>query len=49
MTDMCICPRCKGKGDEWYPNGPDDYFHDICSLCDGTGLIEQDKGAQDDS
>jgi hypothetical protein len=30
---MNECKRCKGKGWILVPNGPDDYEHDFCPVC----------------
>ena len=36
------CPYCKGKGQVWSQNGPDDVFHDVCDMCNGAGEIGTD-------
>jgi DnaJ-class molecular chaperone len=40
---MIRCPICKGKGEEWFMDSNGDANHDICSYCDGTGYVKEQK------
>lgn len=39
VEEMEECKRCKGTGEEWTMNGPDDVLHDPCPDCNGTGKV----------
>lgn len=49
------CNRCNGSGTEYYMlltggRGIPDPSHDICSICDGLGEVEDDMdGGEDDN
>lgn len=36
------CPHCKGTGQVWFMNRPDDPDHDPCDMCEGTGKVKED-------
>ena len=53
-VDDMPCPRCNGSGTEWFmmpgnERGIPEPSHDVCSVCDGRGVVEDEGGGEDDN
>ena len=52
-VDDMPCPRCNGSGTEYFAvydsDGKNiDPTKDVCSVCDGRGVVENEGGGEDD-